>query len=125
MRQASARGEEKNGNFTSEASAPLEAVAAPFFHNFTPGFQPAPPLLWLKDPWVKGVFLKIEWCCAGARALADGEGKRKKLRLQAHPGLAHCGLVRLNLWCCSLLAYYPPHTPIGCIPFGGIIFTNL
>lgn len=73
------RGGEKNGNFTSEASAQLEAAAVPFFHNFTPGFQPAPPLLWLKDPQVKGAFLKIEWRWAGARALAGGEETRRKL----------------------------------------------
>lgn len=72
-------GEEKNGNFTSEAGAQLEALAAPFFHNFTPGFRPAPPLLWLKDPRVKGDFPKIERCWAGARALAGGEGTRRKL----------------------------------------------
>ena len=80
MRQAGAkRGEKKNGNFTSEARAQLEAAAAPFSHNFTPGFQPAPPLLWLKDPRVKGAFLKIDWCWAGARTLAGREGAGRKL----------------------------------------------
>lgn len=44
----------------------------PFFHNFTPGFQPAPPLLWLKDPGVKGAFRKVEWCWVGAREPVEG-----------------------------------------------------
>lgn len=82
-------GEKRNSNFTSEARAQLEAAADPFFHNFTPGFQPAPPLLGLKDPRVTGAFLKIERRWAGARAPAGGEETGRKLRLRARPGLAH------------------------------------
>lgn len=77
MRQARARGGGKDGNFTSEARAHPQPVAAPFFHNFTPGFQPVPPLLWLKDPGVEEAFRKVEWCWAEAREPVEGreEGK--------------------------------------------------
>lgn len=77
MRQAGAKGGGKDGNFASEASARPQPVEAPFFHNFTPGFQPAPPLLWLKDPGVKGAFRKVEWCWAGAREPVEGGERRE------------------------------------------------
>lgn len=77
MRQAGARGGGKDGNFTSEARAHPQPVAAPFFHNFTPGFQLVPPLLWLKDPGVKEAFRKVEsrMVLGRGQGTSGGEGR--------------------------------------------------
>lgn len=79
MRQAGARRGGKDGNFTSEARAHPQPVAAPFFHNFTPGFQPVPPLLWLKDPGVKEAFRKVEsrMVLGRGQETRGGEGRRE------------------------------------------------
>lgn len=91
MRQASARGGGKDGNFTSEARAHPQPVAAPFFHNFTPGFQPVPPLLWLKDPGVKEAFRKEESRMLLGRGQGTGGGREEGKMVVA--GLLWAGML--------------------------------
>lgn len=68
MRQAGARGGGKNGNFTSEASAQLEAVAVPILSQFHAWIPPGTTSAVAEGPTGQGSLLE------NGMALGRGRG---------------------------------------------------
>lgn len=113
MRQA-VRGGRENGNFTSLRPVHNWRQWQPqLFHNFTPGFQPAPPCCGWRTHGPREPSWKMEWHWAGAGVLAVEEGMRRKLWLWARPGW------RIEGWRGSIYGPAPCFLGTGlCIPYG-------
>lgn len=85
MRQAGARGGGKNGNFTSEASAQLEAVAVPILSQFHAWIPPSATSVVAEGPTGQGSVLENGMALGRGRGTAGCGGDEEKVMTSGPP----------------------------------------